>query len=141
MYILPYAGNSISKTFNAGSLRGGFAIIRDDWVRGEYREVVSQISLYNNELGMMCMEVFYSREGERWIEHCLAIVAQNYNYLLQRIRGTRLLVSQLEAAYIITINFEGYLKHIQRWFAWRGKEGDRKHMVSLFLRERGIRGI
>lgn len=109
-------------------------------MRSQYREVLDQLSLHNNEVGMMCMEVFYSREGERWIEYSLSIIIQNYNYLLERIRGTRLLVSKMEAAYIITLNFEGYIKHIQRWFSWK-KEGDPKNMVNAFLSEKGIRGI
>jgi aspartate/methionine/tyrosine aminotransferase len=48
MYIPHNAGNSISKTFNAESLRGGYAIIRDKVVRSQYREMLGQLNLYNN---------------------------------------------------------------------------------------------
>ena len=52
-----------------------------------------------------------------------------------------LLVSQLEAAYIITINFDNYLRHIMKWSSRQSERVDVKHVVSFFLKERGIRGI
>lgn len=50
------------------------------------------------------------------------------------------MISELEAAYIITVNFEGYLKYIERWFRKKG-EGKRKNMVSSFLNTLEIKGI
>jgi hypothetical protein len=52
-----------------------------------------------------------------------------------------LLVSQLEAAYIITINFDNYLRHIMKWSSRQLDKVDAKHVVSFFLIEKGIRGI
>lgn len=49
-------------------------------------------------------------------------------------KGTMLLVSQLEAAYIITINFDHYLRHIVKWSNRQLGKIDAKHVVSFFLR-------
>lgn len=111
-------------------------------MRSEYSEVVGQLGLQNNEFGMLCTEVFYSPAGLEWIDHSLAIIGENYAYLLQRLEGTRLLVSDLEAAYIITVNFDGYLSFLQRWFTLQGAgKGEPRHMVAFFLHQKAIRGI
>ena len=89
----------------------------------------------------MCTEICYSKVGLQWLEYCLPIISHNFRYLLERIKGTRLLVSQLEAAYIITINFEQYLRHIVKWSSRQLERVDGKHVVSFFLREKGIRAI
>jgi bifunctional pyridoxal-dependent enzyme with beta-cystathionase and maltose regulon repressor activities len=90
----------------------------------------------------MCTEIFYSQDGLDWIDYSLDVIRQNYEYLLQRIHGTALLVSELEAAYIITINFDGCLKFIERWHRQQQqKHTDGRHMVISYLRQQGIRGI
>lgn len=81
----------------------------------------------------MCTEIFYSKEGEKWISYVLSIIKENYQYLLKKIKGTLLTVSELEAAFIITINFEGYLKFIERWFYNSKKEVHSKNMVDYYL--------
>lgn len=90
---------------------------------------------------MICSEIFYSKEGEKWLAYSSDIIKQNYAYLLSKIKGTQLVVSELDSAYIIVANFEGYLKYIERWYhAQKEKEVAAAKMVSYFLSKQNIRG-
>lgn len=78
--------------------------------------MISQLNLYTNEFAMICSEIFYSKEGAQWLAYSSDIIKQNYDYLMKKIKGTQLVVSELDSTYIIMANFEGYLKFIERWY-------------------------
>jgi hypothetical protein len=90
----------------------------------------------------MCTEIFYSQEGLDWLSYALSIVKENYSYLSSKVKGTLLTVSELESAYIIIINFEGYIKFIERWYnSLKVKEAVPANMVAFFLGKHQISGI
>lgn len=60
---------------------------------------------------------------------------------MSKIKGTHLVVSELDSAYMIVANFEGYLKYIERWYnAQKEKEVPAVKMVAYFLSKQNIRG-
>jgi bifunctional pyridoxal-dependent enzyme with beta-cystathionase and maltose regulon repressor activities len=90
----------------------------------------------------MCTEIFYTQEGLDWLAYALSIVKENYTYLTSKVKGTLLTVSELESAYIIIINFEGYIKFIERWYnALKVKEAPPANMVAYYLGRNQIKGI
>ena len=48
MYIICDEGNSISKAFNAQSLKGGYAIIKNKEIRDKYNHIIDSLSIHLN---------------------------------------------------------------------------------------------
>jgi tRNA uridine 5-carbamoylmethylation protein Kti12 len=76
-----------------------------------------------------------------WLSLTRNIVSQNYAYLTSKAKHSQLLISELESAFIIIIDFENYVRFIERWYRAAGKPGDSSHMVAEYLKRRGIIGI
>lgn len=115
-YLLFNTANSISKSFNMQSLRGGYALIKDDKIRKYVKEVFEMMSIYVNDFSRSCTEIVYSNEGKEWLNYATGIIKKNHYYLIKKMEKTMLTISQYEGSQLILLNFEGYIKFIERWF-------------------------
>ena len=75
------------------SLRGGYAIIRDPTLRNKYKALLGALNLHVSELSLFMVEVAYSKEGPKWLEHATGIVRRNHKHLVKAVKGSLLVVS------------------------------------------------
>ncbi len=98
---------SASKTFNIVGLFCGFAIIPDPELRTRYREVLKQLALHVNSLGLIAAQRAFSGECEAWLEELRRYLTANRDYVLDFVSrewpGVR--VTRPDATYLAWLDF------------------------------------
>ena len=83
----------------------------------------------------------YSEEGRQWLVRSGNLIRGNYNYLRDKLKGTMVIMSEYEGPYFVVLNFEAYVKFIERWFYLRKQPiGQQAFMVDAFLKAHRIHG-
>ena len=49
--------------------------------------------MHVSELSLFMVEVAYSKEGPKWLEHATGIVRRNHKHLMKAVKGSLLVVS------------------------------------------------
>ncbi len=98
---------SPSKTFNIVGFFCGFAIIPDERLRARYRQVLEQLTLHVNSLGLIAAEVAFSGACDPWLADLRRYLTANRDFLVEFVRrelkGVRVTIPQ--ATYLAWLDF------------------------------------
>ena len=98
---------SPSKTFNLVGLFCGFAIIPDKRLRARFRQVLHQLALHVNSLGLIAAEAAFSGACDPWLNDLRQYLTANRDYVVdfakRELDGVRVTVP--DATYLAWLDF------------------------------------
>lgn len=114
---------AVSKTFNLAGMKASNIIIpnanlRDTYTKHAERYGTSAV----NYLGIVAAEAAYTH-GHAWLEETNRLIYDNYQVMKFAFRHTELVVSPLEATYLLWIDFSYYIKKEPQLLEILEKEG------------------
>ncbi len=99
-----------SKTFNLAGLHTSAVIIENPGMKKTYEKVLQDVHVGGGNLfGAVALEAAY-KHGEEWLEQLLRYLGGNFNYLRETLGSMlpQVRVSELEATYLVWLNFSSY---------------------------------
>ncbi len=98
-----------SKTFNVAGLSCGMAVIPNDDLRAKLMGMVWANGAFVNLMGFTAAEAAY-RDGQEWLDHVLAYLADNRDYVSAYVRDNMpdAAVTHNEGTYLAWIDFSRY---------------------------------
>jgi len=99
-----------SKTFNLAGLKASFAVIPNEQLRSEYKNVIESLTSDNlNIFGMVAAKVAYEK-GEAWLDDLLNYLRGNidyvYNFFNEKLPKVKL--QKPEGTYLMWLDFRAY---------------------------------
>ncbi|MDN5345794.1 MAG: cysteine-S-conjugate beta-lyase [Petrotoga sp.] len=99
-----------SKTFNLAGLKASFAVIPNEQLRAEYKNVIESLSSDNlNIFGMVAAKVAYEK-GKDWLDDLLNYLRGNidyvYNFFNEKLPKIKL--QKPEGTYLMWLDFRAY---------------------------------
>ncbi|QIK56757.1 aminotransferase class I/II-fold pyridoxal phosphate-dependent enzyme [Erysipelothrix sp. HDW6A] len=99
---------SISKTFNLAGMKLSNIIIRDEACRNRF---IEHSERYNNiganALALQALEYAY-RDSVDWLNETILEIEKNANTIISRLKDTKVVISPLEATYLLWLDFRAY---------------------------------
>jgi cystathionine beta-lyase len=99
-----------SKTFNLAGLKASFAVIPNEQLRTEYKNVIESLSSDNlNIFGMVAAKVAYER-GEDWLDDLLNYLRANIDYVYDFFNEKlpKVKLQKPEGTYLMWLDFRAY---------------------------------
>lgn len=101
---------SVSKTFNLAGLKISNIIIKDERLRHQFVNHGERYGTIGaNALAIQAAEVAY-RKGQPWLDQALQEIEANAAIVTERFAATDIIVSPLEATYLIWMDFQEVIK-------------------------------
>lgn len=99
---------SASKSFNLAALQTANIFIPNQYIRDKFRESNNKKGIHSpNILGYIATEAAYTK-AEYWLDEKINIIKENYKLIKQKLNPTKLIISPLEATFLLWINYQNY---------------------------------
>jgi cystathionine beta-lyase len=99
-----------SKTFNLAGLKASFAVIPNEQLRSEYKNVIESLTSDNlNIFGMVAAKIAYER-GEDWLDDLLNYLRGNIDYVYDFFNEKlpKVKLQKPEGTYLMWLDFRAY---------------------------------
>jgi len=104
--------NAPSKTFNMAALLNSHVIIPNPKLRQQYDAYMTTVNqTETNVLGQTAGQAAYT-DGADWLDHILAIVRSNYQYLKTTLaqKAPKIVIAELQGTYLTWLDIRPYVK-------------------------------